>query len=333
MGLVAGTVPGANPQPRHGFLAFVAVSDEQAARLRLIEHAGVQTLTIPDRVVEIARETLGRYFAPISGMRADDNACDFLDPSRSLVRARVAERYVRLKGTKMLEVGSGFGTNVAVWQKYMEVDAYGVEPGSEGFEGGFEASRLLLEANDLEPERIIRASGESLPFPDESFDLVYSANVLEHTVDPIAVISEAVRVLRPGGTLHFEVPNHLSYFEGHYLVVMPPLVNKHILPIWLRLLGRDPAFAKTLRTEISPIWCRHVAKALSKQHNVHLVTLGEDIFLERLAKPFVFEAQGVASRLSRLIKLLQRANFGNWIGRTIVGLQGWYPMYLTLRKE
>lgn len=293
----------------------------------------MRSLTIPPRVFEIARDTLGRYFQPISKMDPDDNVSDFLDVSRAIVRAKLVERYVPLTGLKTLEIGSGFGTNVAVWQKYLDVDAYGIEPGSEGFEGGFEASRLLLAANDLEPERIVRACGESLPFSDDSFDLVYSANVLEHTEDPEAVVFEAIRVLRPGGTLHFEIPNHLSYFEGHYLVLQPPLVDKRILPAWVALLGRDPAFAKTLRTEINPIWCRRVVKKLCKRHRVRLISLGEDVFLERLAKPFVFEAQGVSSRLAPLIRILQRLNLGNWIGRTIVGMQGYYPMYLTLRKD
>ena len=293
----------------------------------------MQSLTIPPRVFEIAKDTLGRYFQPISKMDPDENVGDFLDVSRAMVRANLVERYIQLKGLKTLEIGSGFGTNVAVWQKHFDLDAYGVEPGSEGFEGGFEASRLLLAANGLEPERIVRAYGESLPFADESFDLVYSANVLEHTSDPERVVFEAVRVLRPGGTLHFEIPNHLSYFEGHYLVLQPPLVDKRILPAWVALLGRDPSYARTLRTEINPPWCRRLVKALSKRYRVRLVTLGEDVFLERLAKPFVFEAQGVSRRLAPLVGLLQRLNVGNWIGRTIVGLQGHYPMYLTLRKD
>ncbi len=299
----------------------------------LLEDGDVYPLTIPTRVFEIARDSLGKYFQQISGMDPDDNAHDFLDTTKSVTRANIAERYRPLAGSKSLEIGSGFGTNVAIWQKYLQVDAYGVEPGSEGFESGFEASRLLMTANQLEPERIVRAFGESLPFPDESFDIVYSANVLEHTEDPVRVVFEAVRVLRPGGILHMEIPNHLSYFEGHYLILQPPLFHRRILPAWVKLLGRDPAFAKTLRTEINPLWCRRVVKALSKRYAINLITLGEDVFLERMSKPFVFEAQGVASRLSPLVSLLQKLNFGNWIGRTIVALQAHYPMYLTLRKS
>jgi hypothetical protein len=61
--------------------------------------------------------------------------------------------------------------------------------------------------------------------------------------------------------------------------------------------------------------------------------LGEELFLQRLAQPFEFETKNVAGRLQKLIALLQLANVGNWVGRTIVALQGFYPMYLTVRRN
>ncbi len=41
--------------------------------------------------------------------------------------------------------------------------------------------------------------GRIIPFPDRSFDIVYSSNVLEHVVDLPQLQSEVKRVLRPGG--------------------------------------------------------------------------------------------------------------------------------------
>ena len=33
-----------------------------------------------------------------------------------------------------------------------------------------------------------------------------------------------------------------------------------------------------------------------------------------------------------MVGVLQAVNLGNWVGRLIVGLQGHYPIYLTIRK-
>ena len=75
-------------------------------------------------------------------------------------------------------------------------------------------------------------------------------------------------MLRPGGILHFEIPNFLSYFEGHYMVLQPPILWPSLLPHWVRLLGRDPSFARTMRTEINPAWCRRAVKESEKNNTM-----------------------------------------------------------------
>ena len=112
--------------------------------------------------------------------------------------------------------------------------------------------------------------GEMLPFSDESFDLVYSSNVLEHTERPATVLDEALRVLKPGGILHFEMPNFLAYFEGHYMVLEPPILWKGLLPFWIKhVCRRDDHFARTLRTEINPIWIKPKLKRLGSKYDLN----------------------------------------------------------------
>ena len=56
------------------------------------------------------------------------------------------------------------------------------------------------------------AVGEQLPFPDESFDLVFCSQVLCYCDEPARVVSEIYRVLRTGGTLLVSAP---ALFPSH----------------------------------------------------------------------------------------------------------------------
>lgn len=70
---------------------------------------------------------------------------------------------------------------------------------------------------------------EGLPFPEAAFDAVVAIEVMEHTRTPYRVLGEIARVLRPGGTLVFSVPNvghmlsRLSFAtSGHYSMFPSP---------------------------------------------------------------------------------------------------------------
>jgi 2-polyprenyl-3-methyl-5-hydroxy-6-metoxy-1,4-benzoquinol methylase len=64
----------------------------------------------------------------------------------------------------------------------------------------------------------------ALDIPDSSFDVIISAEVIEHLENPRAVVREWCRLLRPGGTLIFSTPNNESWrslialiLQGHFV--------------------------------------------------------------------------------------------------------------------
>jgi ubiquinone/menaquinone biosynthesis C-methylase UbiE len=59
----------------------------------------------------------------------------------------------------------------------------------------------LARSLALSAVRVCNGSLLRIPFPDQSFELVFSWGVIHHTVDPTGALDELVRVLRPGGTL------------------------------------------------------------------------------------------------------------------------------------
>jgi ubiquinone/menaquinone biosynthesis C-methylase UbiE len=57
----------------------------------------------------------------------------------------------------------------------------------------------------------------NLEFPDESFDLVVSANVMEHIPNPRRFIAECCRVLKRNGTAYFETCPIWTSARGHHI--------------------------------------------------------------------------------------------------------------------
>lgn len=51
---------------------------------------------------------------------------------------------------------------------------------------------------------------DPLPWPDDSFDLVVAAHLIEHLQHPIEAFEEMVRVCKPGGHIYLEMPSDLS---------------------------------------------------------------------------------------------------------------------------
>jgi ubiquinone/menaquinone biosynthesis C-methylase UbiE len=81
--------------------------------------------------------------------------------------------------------------------------------------------------------RTVRTEAERLPFPDESFDLVFGHAVLHHLPDLDASFSEFFRVLRPGGTVVFcGEPSRY----GDRLAALPKRAAITAAPVWRTLL-------------------------------------------------------------------------------------------------
>lgn len=101
-----------------------------------------------------------------------------------------------LTGLKVLEIGPGAGGHSAMFAKYgAHVTSCDITEVRAA-----ETQRKFDLLGDLVSDcRAMQADAESLPFDDDSFDIVYSNGVLHHTHDTERAIAEAYRVLKPGG--------------------------------------------------------------------------------------------------------------------------------------
>ena len=156
------------------------------------------------------------------------HACRNLDSRRRKAEKiiRILEQERSLRGAKILDVGAGAGVIAAQLAE---------RAGPTG----------RVDAVDLDDQRIIhegftftRVEGTTLPFPDESFDVVVSNHVIEHVGGRSAQLDhlrEIHRVLRRDGLAYLAVPNRWALFEPHYRLAFLSWLPRRIADGYLRV--------------------------------------------------------------------------------------------------
>lgn len=110
-------------------------------------------------------------------------------------------------GMSLLDCGSGPGTiTVDLANLVAPGEVVGVDIG----ESQAERANSLAKERNIKNVRFEVASAYELPFPDESFDVVFSHNMLEHLSEPKKAISEFKRVLKTGGLVGLRSTVHLK---------------------------------------------------------------------------------------------------------------------------
>jgi ubiquinone/menaquinone biosynthesis C-methylase UbiE len=161
---------------------------------------------------------------------------DFGEIGLHQVTAKVTKALAGKPGhyRRSLEVGSGTGYFTLNLMKAGIVEQATCTDISVGMLATLasNAERLGLKVSTL------AADAESLPFEDESFDLVLGHAVLHHIPDLAKAFSEFRRVLAPGGTLLFA--GEPSRY-GDRIARVPKRVAGRAAPLWRQAIGARPA--------------------------------------------------------------------------------------------
>ena len=86
---------------------------------------------------------------------------------------------------KILDIGCSRGTALKNFAKFGNLELHGIDRRDENYEG-FNFKECNLET-------------EKIPYPDNTFDIIYNKSVLEHVFNAENFLSESLRVLKPGG--------------------------------------------------------------------------------------------------------------------------------------
>lgn len=231
----------------------------------------------------------------------------------------------KAKNSRYLEVGCGLGLFLCVGH-LLGFDCVGVEPGEEDYQGSVEIAQQVLQANGLPVHLLQRGNGERLDLPSNSFDVVCSFQTIEHVADPVLMLREIRRVLKPGGMLFLQCPNYRCPYEVHYGLILPCFMGKKMTEFWLRLYRRPVSFINHLNF-ITPSKLRgwlYEAEFTKFSISSDVKYTNHQLPIEIYPLPFNFTRGVVARRmLSVLLRLMMIRNvFGLYPQITCVAWKG-----------
>lgn len=143
---------------------------------------------------------------------------------------------IRVEGKLALDLGLGSGgISIAFSIKGARVVGLDVEKHYPRI------ARSWARDNGVEVDTIL-ASGTSMPFRDEVFDLVICNDVIEHVREAGKCSEEISRTLKRGGFLYITCPNRIAPLivarDGHYGLPLQSLMPKKLADAYVRAARR-----------------------------------------------------------------------------------------------
>ena len=124
------------------------------------------------------------------------------------------------RGKKVLEVGSGVGIDLLRFAREgarvtgVDLSATAIDLAKKNFAQNGQRGEFML------------MDGEHLQFEDNQFDMVYAHGVLQYTENPVQMLNEIKRVLKPGGHAILMVYNRISWLNLLRKITNVPLEHE-----------------------------------------------------------------------------------------------------------
>jgi SAM-dependent methyltransferase len=124
------------------------------------------------------------------------------------------------RGRRVLDVGCGAGVEVVRFSR-----AGAIVAGVDLSEQAVGLTHVNLTQQSLGASLAV-ADGEMLPFPSDTFDYVFAHGVVQYAADDARIVAECRRVLKPGGTVLFQVYNRVSWLNLLSIAMKTPLEHE-----------------------------------------------------------------------------------------------------------
>ncbi len=137
-------------------------------------------------------------------------------------------QFCQLSGSLVVDVGSGPGDLAEAFRA----------AGARAF--ALDVDFEEMHCRDRALSWAVVADAATMPFPEGTFDVVCSSNVLEHVSDPISVVRDMGRVVRPGGVVFANYTLWLSPWGGHETSPWHYLGGERAMRRFERVHGKPP---------------------------------------------------------------------------------------------
>lgn len=128
--------------------------------------------------------------------------------SKQVIYNQLVDSFGDRKDIKILDFGAGGGRCVYFF-RLLGYEAYGINI------EGRSRNLTLKDKFGIDEDIIFEYDGTKLPFDDNSFDFVFSEQVLEHVDDIESYIGETARVLNENGVAYFSFPHRVNPYDSH----------------------------------------------------------------------------------------------------------------------
>jgi 2-polyprenyl-3-methyl-5-hydroxy-6-metoxy-1,4-benzoquinol methylase len=189
----------------------------EAIALHALLRSSAKEDEIDEKAVELRRLGLARV-GPVSGgalpqlTPGGEGESERFDPDSmsGVIAAEHVLRYLAAaqlaSGRRVLDAGCGHGYGTAILADGGASSAVGVDISEEAVrEATSSHASARFEVGDV----------SSLPFDEDSFDLVTCFEAVEHLVRRDEALNDLARVLAPDGVLVISTPNRLRYRKGN----------------------------------------------------------------------------------------------------------------------
>lgn len=164
---------------------------------------------------------------------------------------------------KVLDLGSGYGGTARYLAQTYGCDIVGLNLSQVENEQHRKKNKEMDIHHIIE---VVDGNFENVPYPEESFDVVWSQDAILHSPNRRQVIQEAFRVLKPGGELIFTDPMQTE--DAYDEFIEPILKRIHLdslaTPSFYRNLAKELGMKEIAYEVLTQQLVNHYAKVLDE---------------------------------------------------------------------